>query len=276
MLSYEKTCVEDDHEMKLEPIEHLPTEPRLRNVKFVLIGALYGLLIGAAFLTSATIADKLLYPDLPLGTDWSLFITRGTWIVLGLILIGAITSLFSETLPGLLVGAGITAVVALVSALVSSSVMLGLKIMVLIFALLPMAALSLPVTLILRWLVDKHADAIELQHVRRIASLLVLAIVLGVGTGYFAKMSRRAVEATRFMNHLLQTAPQDPKSPIHEVQGFENHMGMSYQLFQRSSESSTEGFDVRAEYADGYSITCVVVSYPGSEPYLSDCTSTQE
>ncbi len=262
--------------MKFEPIEPLPAEPRVRNVKHVLIGALYGFLIGAAFVTSATIIDKILYPDLPLGIDWSLFITRGEWIVLGLVLIGAITSLFTETIPGLLVGAGITALVALVSALFFSSAMLGLKIMVLIFALLPMAALSLPVTLILRWLVDKHEYALELKHVGRIASLVVLAILLGAGTGYFAKMSRRAVEATRFTHHLLQTSPQDAKSPIHDVPGFRDHLGMSYELFQRSSGSSTEGFDVRAEYDDGYSVICVVVIYPGGKPYLSDCTSSQK
>ncbi len=50
---------------------------------------------------------------------------------------------------------------------------------------------------------------------------------------------------------------------------------MSYRLFQKPSETSTEGFDIRAEYPDGYNMTCIVVVYPGQAPYLSDCLSTQ-
>jgi len=263
--------------MKLERVEVVETESRFRDVKYTLVGAFYGFLAGNAFVISGATVDRLLHPDLPLGIDWSIVAMRWVWIGLGLALIGAITSFFNDKMPGLLAGALVTGFVALTSALFSSPVTTGLKVLVLIFTLAPMAAMSLPVTLILRWLVDKHEDALQLQqHIRRISLLVLLAIVLGAGSGYFLKMSRRAVQATRFMHHQLQTAPQDAESPIHDLPDFQSHVDMNYQLFQGPSESSAEGFDVRAEYNDGYSVNCVVVIYPGSDPYFSDCTSAQK
>jgi hypothetical protein len=262
--------------MKFEPITFAETESRFRDYRYMLVGALYGFLIGNVFVLTASLVDRLLYPDLPLGMDWSLFAMRWVWIALGLALIGATAALFSEKLPSLLVGAVVAGLLALVSALFLSPATMGLKVVVLIFTLIPMAAMSLPVTLILRWLVDQHEQALVLrQYMTRIIPLILLAIVLGMGSGYFVKMSKRAVAATRFFDNLLQTAPQDTESPIHDVAGFQDHMDISYRLFQKPSETSTEGFDVRAEYPDGYNMTCIVVVYPGQAPYLSDCSSTQ-
>jgi hypothetical protein len=262
--------------MKFEPITFAETESRFRDYRYMLVGALYGFLIGNVFVLTASLVDRLLYPDLPLGMDWSLFAMRWVWIALGLALIGATAALFSEKLPSLLVGAVVAGLLALVSALFLSPATMGLKVVVLIFTLIPMAAMSLPVTLILRWLVDQHEQALVLrQYMTRIIPLILLAIVLGMGSGYFVKMSKRAAAATRFFDNLLQTAPQDTESPIRDVAGFQDHMDMSYRLFQKPSETSTEGFDVRAEYPDGYNMTCIVVVYPGQAPYLSDCSSTQ-
>jgi hypothetical protein len=262
--------------MKIQAVEFVETESRFSGVKQTLLGAFYGFLIGSAFTLVGITINKLLYPDLPLGTDWSLLATLSGWVILGLAVVGAIASLFTERLPSLLIGAAVAGFVALVSALFFSAVSTGMRVIVLIFALVPMAAMCLPVVLILRWLADKHEEV--LQSKQRVTSILpfaLLAIVLGAGSGYFLKMSPRAVEATRFMHQLLQTAPSDAKGPLYSLPDFQNHIGMDYRLFQRASEASTEGFDIRAEYSDGYSVTCVVVVYPGNKPYLSDCTSTQ-
>lgn len=257
--------------MKFQPITFAQPESRFRDVRYMLVGALYGFLIGNAFVITASIVDRLLYPDLPLAMDWSMIALRWVWIAPGLAVIGAVATLFSEKLPSLLVGAAVAGLLALLSALFLSPVTVGLKIIVLIFTLIPMTAMSLPVTLILRWLVDRHEQALALQHMMRIVPLVLLAIVLGLGSGYLMKMSKRAAAATRFFDNILQAAPQDAQSPMHNVAGFQEHMGMSYKLFQKTSATSTEGFEVRAEYPDGYNVTCIVVVYPGREPYLSDC-----
>lgn len=263
--------------MKLGTIESIQPESRFSPINYILIGVLYGFLVGSAFVIAGSLVDRLLYPDLPLGFDWSLFAMRWGWIALGLAIVGAIASLLNEKIPSLLIGAVVAGVIALLSALFLSPVGMGLKVVVLIFTLIPMAAMSLPVAWILRWFVDKHEQALEFnQQFVKIIPLVFLAILLGVGSGYFLKMSKRAVEATQFFDNLLQTAPQDAKSPLRDIPGIQSHMNMSYQLFQTRSETSTEGFDVRAEYPDGYSLTCVVVVYPGYKPYLSDCTSNQK
>ena len=262
--------------MKFDLVEPVHSESRFNPIQYVLAGALYGFLTGSAFAIAASFVDLLLYPDLPLGVDWSLFALRWGWLAPGLALIGAVAASFYEKLPSFIIGGLIAGVLALVSALYLSPVNTGMKVIVLIFALVPMAAMSLPVVLILRWLADRHDRALEFKRYGMILPLVALAIVLGAGGGYFLRMSGRAGQATRFMHQLLQAAPQDAESPVRGVPGFESHMGMGYRLFQQTSETSTEGFDVRAEYDDGYSVTCIVVVYPGRDPYLSTCTSSQE
>src|SRR6185503_20631238 len=74
-------------------------------VRHVMVGALYGLLTGTAFVLMSAFIDVLLHPNLPLGVDWTLTSTRWILIGLGLALIGALTCLFNETWAGLLAGA---------------------------------------------------------------------------------------------------------------------------------------------------------------------------
>ena len=63
---------------------------------------------------------------------------------------------------------------------------------------------------------------------------------------------------------------------ISELPGWQEHAGMRYELFQKKSEASTEGYDVRAEYEDGYILQCTVVVYPGFNTYLSSCESNDK
>jgi len=262
--------------MKIESVESAEREPRRSQVQHALVGAIYGFLIGTAFVITAATVDHLLYPDLPLGMDWSQLAARWGWIGLGLALIGGLTSLFSETWAGLLAGALTAGLLALINSLLLSPTTTGVKLLVLLFTLTPIAVTTLPVTWLLRWLTEKHEGAMQSKsYVIRIASLVLIAMVLGAGTGYFYKMPPRAVEATRFVHQLLQTAPQDEKSPIHNLPGLRNHTGIRYELIQKPSEFSTEGFDIRAEYRDGYRVNCVVVVYPEREPYLSACKSVE-
>ena len=261
--------------MDLEVVGPFETEPRLNSLKHILLGAFYGFLTGSAFVVAGTNINTLLYPDLPLGMDWSLFAMLAEWVLLGLTLVGGIATLFRERLPGLMIGALAAGFLALVSGLFFSSVSMGMKVIVLIFALVPMAAMCLPVAWILRWLAEKHEQGLQSSpRFTTVLPLLLLAVLLGAGSGSFLRMSARAAGSMRLIHQLLQTAPADMESPLHQVSGFQQHMGLEYELFQSPSESSTEGFDVRAEYEDGYSLTCVVVIYPGREPRLSGCRST--
>ena len=259
-------------ETRLSATEASPNEMRLQKIQRTLVGAFYGLLAGTAFVLISGFIDLLLYPDLPLGVDWSLVVVRWILIGLGLALIGGLTCFFSETWAGLLAGAVCASLLALTSALLFSPTTTAMKLIVLMFTLVPTASMSLPIAWIFRRLAERHSHALRMgQPATRITWLVLITVALGVGLGYFAKMSSREVSAVRYLHEALQTLEESPKQQLRDLAGLQEHAGMEYKLFQKKSGSSTEGYDVRAEYRDGYIVQCVVVVYPGSSPYLSSC-----
>ena len=247
--------------------------PRL-ILRRVLVGALYGLLTGTAFVLMSAFIDALLHPDLPIGVDWTLMSTRWLLIGLGLALIGAVTSLFNETWAGLLAGAVAAGLLALTSALFLSPTNAALKVMVVVFTLAPIAVMSLPIAWTLRRLTERHAVALYSERsIARISLLMLIAVALGAAGGYFMKMPQDAATALNYLHETLQSANVSETEEINALPGFQEHAGMGYQLFQKDSQASIEGYDVRAEYEDGYTIQCTVVVYPGFNTYLSDCES---
>jgi hypothetical protein len=263
-------------ESRLPVIDVPANDTRLQKIQRAMVGTLYGLLTGTAFVLMSAFINLLRYPDLPLGVDWSLVATRWILIGLGLALIGALTCFFDETWAGLLAGAVTAALLALTSALFFSPTTTAVKLIVLVFTLIPAAAMSLPIAWILRRLTEKHALALYLEKsATRIAGLVLIAVALGAGFGYFTKMSSSAVRAIRYLHEALQTMEVGPKQELRDVPGLQEHAGMEYRLFQKESELSTEGYDVRAEYRDGYSVQCVVVVYPGSSPHVASCESSE-
>lgn len=249
-------------------------DTRPQKLRRAMVGALYGLLAGTAFVLVSALIDLLLYADLPLGVDWSLVAVHWLLIGLGLALIGGLTCFFSETWAGLLAGSVAASLLALTSALFFSPTTTGIKVIVLVFTLIPAAAMSLPIAWIFRRLAERHALALHLERpAARIGLLVLITVALGAGFGYFAKMSRSEVAAVRFLHEELQAARLNE---ISQLPSFQEHAGMEYKLFQKESEVSTEGYDVRAQYGDGYIVQCVVVVYPGSNPYLSSCESSKK
>jgi len=233
------------------------------------LGAFYGLLGGSAFVLTASLIDLLLYPDLPLAVDWNLLGLRFFVIGLGLALIGAVTTIWSDTWPGLGSGAFAAGLLVLGSALYTSQSPTGLRVMVLIFALMPVAFFSLPVALLMRWLVKQHAESSMLKRPAvQIMGLILCVLFLGVMGGSFLKMPQRAVTATRYVHTLLQLGDN---AKILAVEGVSQHDGMPYHLYQSKSKTSTEGFDIRVKYEDGFVVTCEVILYPGRDPRLSRC-----
>jgi len=187
---------------------------------------------------------------------------------------GALTCLFNETWAGLLAGAVTAALLALTSALFVSATNTALKVMVLVFTLPPIAVMSLPIAWILRRLAERHAVALYSERsMARIALLILIAAALGAAGGYFMKMPPDASTAVNYLHDALQSANKSETEEISTLPGFQGHTGTRYKLFQKASETSTEGYDVRAEYEDGYTLQCTVVVYPGFNTYISECES---
>jgi len=240
-------------------------------VRHVMVGALYGLLTGTAFVLMSAFIDVWLHPNLPLGVDWTLMSTRWISIGLGLAVIGAATCWPNETWQGLLSGAVVSGAIVLISSLFDSPIRVGMKLIVLVFTLMPVTVMALPIAWILRRLAEKHALALQSeQPAARLALLMLIAIVLGAGSGYFTKMSPREVEVTRYAHELLQN-PIDENNPIRNIEEVQAHQGVPYKLYQTQSKVSTEGYDIRVEYEDGFVLQCVAVLYPGRDPYISTC-----
>ena len=261
-------------ESSLKAVDNIDKGTPHPVVRRAMVGALYGLLTGTAFVLMSVFIDMLLHPNLPLGVDWTLTSTRWVLIGLGLALIGALTCLFNETWAGLLAGAVAAGLLALTSALFLSPTNAALKVMVVLFTLAPIAVMSLPIAWTLRRLAERHTVALYSERsIARTSLLMLIAVALGAAGGYFMKMPPDASTAVDYLNDALQSANVSETEEINALPGFQEHAGMRYQLFQKDSQASTEGYDVRAEYEDGYTLQCTVVVYPGFNTYLSDCES---
>ena len=249
-------------------------DTRQAQIKRALFGALYGLLGGTAFALTAALIDIWLHPDLPLGVNWPVFTLRLPLISLGLAIVGAVTCWWHEAWHGLLSGAIVASALALMAALFTSQVDTGMKAIVLIFILAPVAAMTLPVAYVLRWFTERHARALYMNRSgAHIAGLVLLVIAVGAGFGYFMKSSGRAIEATRLIHNFLQdlALARAEKNPLASVAGVSERREMPYQMYSTRSETSSEAFDIHVEYEDNYKLLCTVILYPGRDPYFSGC-----
>jgi hypothetical protein len=253
-------------------LDGLGTDSRQAQIWRALFGALYGLLCGLAGVLVVAFSNIWFNPDLPLAVNWGAFWLQLPLIGLGLAIVGAVTCWWHEAWQGLLSGAAAAAALTLIAALVSSQVNTGMKFIVLVFILLPVAAMSLPISYFLRWVVEKHGRALHLNaRNMRIAGLVLLVVAIGATCGYLMKSSNRAVQATRFIHEFLQDLSAD-KNPLAAVAGVPERTNTPYTMYPTSSGSSSEGFDVHIQYEDGYKVLCTVILYPQRQPFLSRCS----
>ena len=250
-------------------------ESKMRHAR---IGALFGLVAGIAFAVAASGVDFLLHRDLSLGFEFDFLFTSGLIVSAVLTMIGFVTCWAVETWRGLAYGALATSLVVLVGSLwQSGEATAGMKIIALAFTLVPVAALALPISWTLRWLTERYARAHYARFsALKIALLVVMTLTLGATGGWFMRMPPRAVKAIRFLDGMIRDAPDREDNVLRQVAGFDVHLGANYTLYETPSTSSTEGFVVAAEYEDGFRLTCTVVVFPGSKPFLSSCNDENE
>jgi hypothetical protein len=255
-------------------MDGLGADTRQAKITRAAYGAFYGFLGGLAFVLMAAYINILLNPDLPFGVDGPSLLARLP-VILGMVLVGAVTCWWHEAWQGLISGAVVAAAMALIVSLISSQVPTGLKFVVLIFILMPIAALAVPLSYILRWLTEHHAAALQTNwSTIRIAGLMILILALGAGCGYFTKISPHGIEVARFMNGILQN-PAQASDPLGKIPNLSAHRASPYKLYQQKSVGSTEGYDFRVAYNDGFTLSCTVIAYPGTNPFVSVCTTDQ-
>jgi hypothetical protein len=247
---------------------HDAAQDRQNQIHRTLVGGMYGFLGGSAFTLIASLADLLFYRDLPMGIRWDWFLSNWPIISLAIAVIAMLTCWWGPAWAGLLAGAVSSGLIALVTALSESQTSITVRVIVLMFTIMPTAVMSLPIAMFLRWLVTQYGNSKDAQQKRiRLVSLGFVAILAGLLLGTFAKMPQNAATAVRVMQEAMETQADE----VVQTPGYQEHALSSHQFFQQSSENSTEGFDVTALYEDGYALTCTVVVYPGSTPYLLNC-----
>lgn len=246
---------------------------RESKMKHARIGALFGLVAGMAFAVAASGVDLLLHRDLSLGFEFDFLFTYGLIVSAVLTVVGFVTCWAVETWRGLAYGALATSSIVLVGSLLQSSeATAGMKVIALAFTLVPVAALALPLAWALRWLTEKYARArLGRFAMLKVALLVVATFACSAAGGWFMRMPPRAVEAVHFLDGMIQIASDHEDNALRQVAGFDNHLNANYKLYETPSTNSTEGFDVTAEYEDGYRFSCTVVVFPGRDPYLSAC-----
>src|ERR1044071_6904255 len=99
---------------------------------------------------------------------------------------------------------------------------------------------------------------------------MLVAVLLGAAGGYFFKSSERGVLAAQLMSDSLQK-PLQAGSALAKYPEVAQHQNMSFKLYQQASKFSTEGFDVQAQYTDGFAVRCTIVAYPGTKAFISGC-----
>ena len=87
------------------------------------------------------------------------------------------------------------------------------------------------------------------------------------------KTSAHGVEVAHFMQGLLQNPTQD--KTLGKLEGVLARQDLAYKLYQKRSATSTEGYDFRVEYEDGFGMLCTIVAYPGTKPFISGCETDQ-
>lgn len=256
-----------------QPLEDTPARKRQR----ALAGALYGLAAASAFVLVAATIDRLTFPSLPIYIDWAQ--AALTWLVLGATLtgVGVLAGWFSEGLTGIGIGAAAIAASVMLLSLSQSDYPLPPKIIMFIILSLPLTAASVPVALGLRWLARQHMRALQRTGWALARGLAVTLLLAALGGGVPGLLTRMSPQAERAMLHLhaTLTAPQPPNqspySPFRAATRLDEHWGAPFEMRQVRSITSTEGYDIRVVYPDGYSFWCTVVVYADYDPYVRAC-----
>jgi hypothetical protein len=261
--------------------QETPAERRQRMVP----GAMYGLIIASSYGLVGSMVNQLSFPDLPVGVDWHrLFITwlfLAVWLGLG----GGFINWFTQTDESMATGLLAMTVSALGAGALTLEGDLPAQFGKVILLVLPMLAVSLLMTITLRWLGVSHAEIIEkarAQKINRIGGLVAIALAIGGITGFWLNLWTDTTQrGVRDIHGRLRTITVDAAQatalfPLSDMPGLEAHFGTPYTLHGRPSGQSVVATEVNVDFNDGYQITCVLLIFPDKPPFLRACAEGEE
>lgn len=257
--------------------QETPAERRQRMVP----GIIYGLIIAGSYAIVSGTVNQLSFPDLPLAVEWrALFITWlffSVWLGAG----GGFVNWFTQTEESIIPAFIVMMLTALSAGALSLEDNLPARLGKTILLVLPVIAVSLTATLILRLFGLRHAEFLQKKKSLRIGGILLLtalALLLGGGTGFaMTRWDYSTVTAVRDIDRRLQALAADsaqanqvlPRSNLPELS---SHLGVPYVLLGKAYGQLVTAVQVTARFKDGYQFTCVVLLVdPGKLPSLRVC-----
>jgi hypothetical protein len=239
-----------------------------------LVGAVVGLALGLLYSAVSGWINSILLWGVPLRLDVFGIILNTLSTGVGGAAAGYITAWPQSSFKGVLAGAGAIALFGVVKAFVvqSSIGTFGLT-LILVTIFLPSVALSLPITVVLRFAVNKYQEALGYSGSARAARLTRLfggVIILGILVGTFSQMTPTELKALREVNALVQAGLQgDLPASLQTIDHFAQRATGRYTL-ARSIDVSTdrsiagslavETIKVLVQFESGLRFQCLVGS----------------
>jgi hypothetical protein len=214
------------------------------------------------------------------GVDWrsllQTWLFSAVWLGVG----GAFINWFTQTEESMVTGLLVMTLIALGAGALTLEGNLPAQFGKILLLALPVMAISLVMTITLRWLGVRHADSLEREQTlwtKSIAILAALALAIGGLTGFgLTRWGDSTLSAARYVHERLQTLAVEPVQaegffPLNDVPGLASRLGMPYTLHGKPSGQSVTAAEITADFDDGYRITCVLLVFADRSPFLRAC-----
>ena len=256
--------------------QETPAERRQR----MLPGAIYGLIIAGSYALIGSIVNQLSFPDVPVGVNWGYLLITSLFFAVWLGIGGAFVNWFTQTEEGFVISLLVMSAIALAASWLTFAGPLPTQLGKILLLVLPVLAISLLMTLTLRWLGVQHADTLEKANIdkrRRIVGLIMVAILIGGGTGFaLTRWPSATQRAVRHIHQNIQALAADSSSSetlflLRDVPGIKAHLNTPYTLRGKPSGQSVVAVEVNIDFQDGYQVACVLLVFPDQVPFPRTC-----
>jgi hypothetical protein len=248
-------------------------------------GAIYGAVIAASYFLMGSFVNQLSFPDIPVGVHWQNLWLASLFFALWLALGGAFVNWFTQTEEGLLISLLVMSMIALAASWLTFEGPLPMQLGKIILLMLPVLAISLLMTITLRWLGVQHANTFEAEPAlrrRRLLALLAIAMLIGGGTGAaLTRWTTATQRAVRYIDENMQNLAADPSGLessflLRDVPQMRSHLNGPYTLRGKPSGQSVVAVDVNIDFADGYRMACVLLIFPDQPPFPRACVEGEQ
>lgn len=267
-------------------VEHVKTLARQETFaerrQRMLPGAVYGMVMAVAYGVTGSVVNQISFPDIPVGVHWQYLLTSvlffAAWLGFG----GAFVNWFTQTEESLVISLLVMSGTALMASWLTFEGPLPTQLGKIVLLVLPVLAISLLMTITLRWLGVQHANALEKTpsaQRRQILSLVAAALLIGGGTGFaLTRWTSSTQRAVRYMHEKIQAVianPSDSESLflLRDVPQMESHLNNLYTLRGRPSGQSVVAVEVNIDFKDGYRMACVLLVFPDQVPFPHSCVA---